>query len=447
MSIAPSALSRTCNRFRRSTRPRVSALPMTGAERVVVHDYSGHPFQVQLSRWLAGEGIETLHLHCPSFSTPKGALDKGDDDPDEFAVEGVRLRRDFAKYSAARRFLQELEYAVRLSRRVGAAKPDVVLSCNTPLLAALVFHAWAKLRRVPVVFWQQDIYSVAMADHVRRKLPVVGGLLGRALLRTERWLARSSRAVVTISDEFVPTLRAWGVPEDRIHVVENWAPLGDLPVRPRDNAFAVEHELVGKTVLLYAGTLGLKHDPSLLLRVATHFGDRDDVKVVVASEGPGADWLRERKGDLRTLELLPFQPFDVLPDMLASADALVTILEPEAGIFSVPSKVLTYHCAGRPILGAVPPDNLAAKIIERERSGLCVAPGDGDALVAAAEQLVSSADLRAEMGGNARSYAEMAFDIDEIGKRIWEVLFQTIDTSEAPAAPGQAKTTNEVFSG
>ena len=52
--------------------------------------------------------------------------------------------------------------------------------------------------------------------------------------------------------------------------------------------------------------------------------------------------------------LLPYQPFGRLSEVLASADVLVALLESDAGAYSVPSKVLTYLAAGRPILGAIP---------------------------------------------------------------------------------------------
>ena len=45
--------------------------------------------------------------------------------------------------------------------------------------------------------------------------------------------------------------------------------------------------------------------------------------------------------------------------MLAAADVLLVLLDASARTFSVPSKVLMYLCAGRPILGgAMPLDNL-----------------------------------------------------------------------------------------
>ena len=84
---------------------------------IAVHDYSGHPFQVQLSRELARRGYRVTHYHCPSFSTPKGKLERDAHDPDTFRVEPVKLRRPFAKYSGARRFFQEIEYGWRLGTR------------------------------------------------------------------------------------------------------------------------------------------------------------------------------------------------------------------------------------------------------------------------------------------------------------------------------------------
>ena len=133
------------------------------------------------------------------------------------------------------------------------------------------------------------------------------------------------------------------------------------------------------TVIVYAGTLGLKHQPAVLLDLANSLADRPDVKLIVASEGLGADWLREHDHDRRLVQL-PFQPYDDLPLMLAAADVLVVLLEADAGTFSVPSKVLTYHCAGRAILGAMPAENLASRNIARVGSGVVTAPGDGDSV-------------------------------------------------------------------
>src|SRR5262249_33531131 len=160
---------------------------------------------------------------------------------------------------------------------------------NTPLLAQNVLISGAA---APVIFWQQDVYSLPMKTEAERRLPaIVGGIVGQRFVDLERKLLDRSAAVVTISDDFRETLLAWGLPSKKLHVVENWAPLEELPERPRDNEWASRHGLADKRVLLYSGTLGRKHDPSLLLRLAAAFREESDVRVVVASEGLGADWL------------------------------------------------------------------------------------------------------------------------------------------------------------
>ena len=48
--------------------------------------------------------------------------------------------------------------------------------------------------------------------------------------------------------------------------------------------------------------------------------------------------------------------------VLGSADVLVSILDRDAGVYCVPSKVLSYMCAGRAQLVAMPLENLAARM-------------------------------------------------------------------------------------
>jgi glycosyltransferase involved in cell wall biosynthesis len=242
-----------------------------------------------------------------------------------------------------------------------------------------------------------------------------------AVATLERRLLRASDAVVVISEDFVPLLRRWGVSEKRITVIENWAPLDELPVLPRENRWAREHGLAERVVFLYSGTLGFKHDPSLLLELA-RWAAANDSLVAVVSEGPGAEWLERAGAGEPALRLFPYQPYGRLPEVLASADVLVALLEPDAGAFSVPSKVLTYLCAARPLLVSVAQDNLAARVVERSGGGFVVPPKNAKALVAAAGTLQADAGLRAELADRARAYAETTFDLDRIADRFEQVL-------------------------
>jgi len=386
--------------------------------RILLHDYSGHAFLVQLARQLARDGHEVLHVHFPGFQTPKGALARRPDDPPGFETRGLPLPGEFAKYSYVRRLGQELAYGRLLAATIASWRPEVVFSANATLDPQ--HHAWRAARRlgVPFVFWVQDINSVAISRILGRKLPGLGHLVGWRYAALERRLLRGSARAIVITEDFVPVLERWGVARARIDVVENWAPREELPPQPRDNEWARAHGLAGGTVFLYSGTIGLKHDPGLLLALAERFRDRPDVRVAVVSEGIGADWLRANGGGLPNLVLLPFQPFSALPQVVAAGDVLMAVLEPDAGVYSVPSKVLTYLCAGRPLLAAMPPENLASRILLREKTGIVVPAGDRAGFAAGAERLAADPGLRAALGANALAYADRTFDIRAVAARI-----------------------------
>ena len=92
-----------------------SPCSMLPTMRIIVHDYVGHPFQVQLSRELAGRGHDVLHLYCGSFVTPRGELERRDDDPPGFHVRGIALSAVIPKTNFVRRFRLEAEYARALT--------------------------------------------------------------------------------------------------------------------------------------------------------------------------------------------------------------------------------------------------------------------------------------------------------------------------------------------
>jgi glycosyltransferase involved in cell wall biosynthesis len=396
--------------------------------KVLVHDFAGHPFQIQLSRALAGKGLDVCHAYCESLvTTPRGEMRRNAHDSNRLAIVPISLGEPLEKYRFLTRWRQEHTYGRLLASVLERERPDVLLSGNTPLDSQRILFESADTLDIPVVYWVQDLIGIAAARLLRARWIGLGALAGNHYARLERRLLRRSAHSVVISEDFVPLLERFGVPAHRITVIENWGPIEDIPVRARDNEWASRHGLVGRTVFLYSGTLGLKHNPALLLELARR---HEDASVVVVSQGRGADWLREQKQRLGAgnLTVLDFQPFDALPDVLGSADVLVAILESDADAFSVPSKVLTYLCARRPLLLAVPGGNLAAKIVERIGAGIVVPPTDPESFLTAAAALLRDPSRRANMAEKGRKYAERTFQIEDIAARFESVLNRVAQT-------------------
>jgi glycosyltransferase involved in cell wall biosynthesis len=249
---------------------------------------------------------------------------------------------------------------------------------------------------------------------------------------------------VYISDDFAAYASRENYYPNRSVVIENWASLDDLPVCSKDNDWARANDLHNKFVYLYAGTMGLKHSPQALIRLSQRFKSHKDVRIVLVSEGIGRNVVEaaKKKHDLHNLLLLDFQPYPELPNVLGSADVLLASVEPDAGSFCVPSKILSYMCSGRAVLMSVSPQNLAARIVIKADAGFVTDPGDDGGFVEKAEMLYMHPERCKEMAKNARRYAESTFDINQIGSIFEAVLREGGKEMSGLASPVPMRTSS-----
>lgn len=390
--------------------------------RILVHDYSGHPFQAQLSRELARRGHDVVHSTCPAYVSGKGNLAEDPVVGLRFVTIGDRVVLDKGAY--VRRLFQETRLGLELARQVRREKPDVAMLGNLPVPTLAVAAAALKALRIPWVLWHQDITAVALKSFAAAGVSRLMGIAARVFERGEKWAARRASAIVVIADSFVRIHREWGTAH-KVTVIPNWAPLDEILPVPRANAWSREHGLTGVRTVLYSGTLGLKHHPALLVGLVETLREQGErVRLVVVNDGPAVPVLK-RAAAARDVDLtlLPFQPYDRLPEVLGSGDVLVVLLAADAGEFSVPSKTLSYLCAGRPVLGLMPADNLAAQLLRQ--AGSAVFTPEEASLPDAATWVREVLDdpVRAEtLGKESRALAEREFALEGCASRFEEIL-------------------------
>lgn len=389
--------------------------------RIVVHDYPGHPFPVQLSRYLADRGHDVWHIWSSDIEAPRGDLVLRQDDPKNFKLCPITQGKELPKYNLRARLGAERTYAKEFIRRVESLNVDIIISNPSPIIQGKIRH-WCAKKNVKFISWLQDIYFLPIRDQLSKKYGVIGKMLSLALKNYELSVIKKSNHSIVISPNFKNFLINNGVPQHNISVIPNWAVLDQIDVLPKSNEWCQAHSLQSAFVFLYSGTLGLKHNPEILVKLANKF---PNAKVVVISQGLGRRYLEDAKTQkgLNNLLLFDYQPFAHLSKVLASADVLVALLERDAAKFSVPSKVLTYMCAGRPILGAIPVRNEAAQEIRNSGAGFIEEPDEINAFLKSANTLYDDEKLRTSCGANSRKYAETTFDIDKIG-HVFEQTFQ-----------------------
>lgn len=389
--------------------------------RIMVYDHAGHPFQAQLARLLADRGHDVDHVHCAAYRSGKGKLES---DSPRLRFSRVGVGRTVDKYQLIRRFFKEIRLGFELARLVRRSRPDVVLIANTPVPMLAVVAAGLKLGRTPWILWHQDVNASAVSSVAARTGSQFIRMSARIIAAAERWSARQAAHIVAIADAFLAVHERWGTLH-KTTVIPNWAPLDEIVPQVRKNSWAAEHGLTDTLTLMYSGTLGLKHNPSLLVSLSAALRDLgQEATLVVVNEGPAVAVIRAEAAELRLpVVLLPFQPYERLSEVLASGDILIALLEPDASAFSVPSKTLSYLCAGRPVLGLLPESNAAAQLVDRA-SGLVLPPVPESVAIAAQwiVDIASAPEMLDKIGTSARLLAENEFSANVVVPRFEKLL-------------------------
>ena len=393
-------------------------------QKIVIHDFAAHPFIFQLSNELAKNNIKVFHLFSTFFQSPNRGNLRNNNKLRNLELVPLDIGGIYSKTNFIKRRRADINYGKIVSAKMNEIKPDVFINSVSPLDASKIIQRTCRKNNIKYYTWLQDIYSIATKAVISKKLPGLGKIIGSYYHSIESNLLNKSNHIFSITEDFNPLLASWKIKKEKISVIPNWANINDIPVREKKNAWALKNNLSDNFCFLYSGTLGFKHNPGILSNLALSFRNNSEVKVVVVSEGQGTSWLKKEKEDKKidNLIILDYQTFEQLPDVLATGNVLISILEPDAGIYSVPSKVLTYFCAQRPLLLSVPLVNLASKIVKYNDLGLVVNPEDKDHFVKAAFELYNDPKKRELLGKNARNYAESNFNIEIIANSFLEII-------------------------
>ena len=133
-----------------------------------------------------------------------------------------------------------------------------------------------------------------------------------------------------------------------------------------------------KFVVLYSGTIGVVSGAEIMLECAQSLKDHPGIIFLMVGEGVVKDRIKaeaQYRG-LDNIRMLPFQPREILSQVLSSADLTVLTLQKNRGKSSVPSKVLGYMAAARPVAASLDADSDTARFINLAGCGICVPAGD-----------------------------------------------------------------------
>lgn len=280
--------------------------------------------------------------------------------------------------------------------------PDLLFVVSPPLSNGLTAIMLKGVKKCRYLFNVQDIYPDAAIHAGVVKHSWLVGILGKL----EIMIYREAHKVTVISDGFKQNLVSKGVAPQKIEVIYNWIDSAEIVPKPKENPFASRHGLIGKFVILYSGTIGVVSGAEIMIECAQMLSNHPDVLFLMVGEGVVKERIRTIAGQkgLRNILLLPFQPREILSEVLSCADITIVTLGKNKGKSSVPSKVLGYMAAAKPVVASLDLDSDTARFIDRARCGICVPAGDAAGLTVAISTLYGDPARVATMGQNGREF-------------------------------------------
>jgi glycosyltransferase involved in cell wall biosynthesis len=326
-----------------------------------------------------------------------------------------------------RRILGCVSFSISaLLAAVTGRRPDVIIASVPPATSAVSGLIASWFRRRPFVVILRDIEpwrALKMRDWDRRAC-------GRAVIGFFMWIYRRARRVVAMHEREAAYLVEHGVAPDRISViphgvdfVQRRCPPDSPPVIPRRR---------GRSVFLYAGTIGLVHGLHKFLEAMSEPRVRRlPIDIVIIGDGqfrPECERIVEAH-KLENVSMLPAIPPERVAGALAQADVLICTFRNDDDI-PLCSKFYEYCGAGKPIL--VYGTNIAGALVTDIGNGLGCAAGDADSLLDVVSNFLANPEEWRCRGRQGHAYALEHFS-QALRDEQWEQILM-VETGQARSA-------------
>jgi colanic acid biosynthesis glycosyl transferase WcaI len=328
------------------------------------------------------------------------------------ADTGFELIRCFSFFSTesriASRFLENLSFGlmcglVLLTNR----RPDVIYANTWPIIAAGLLFLMARWRQIPLVASVQDVYPESLIAQRRLR---ASAILTRWMRWIDGFIARGCSAIIVISERFAEIYRVnRGVEQDRVHVVPNWSDSRSLVLDDQSDQFRAAQGIPQEAFLMvYAGNIGMAAGVETVIEAFRHLRDEQPAHLLVAGEGSNLATCQALAREVPEGRIWFYTPWPVeeTSTVLRAADVLVLPTRGSQSLASVPSKLISYMLAARPVVALAVADSDIARIIEQAGCGWVVEPDQPEILAMRIRQIMALEPVRlARRGEYGRRFA------------------------------------------
>ncbi len=331
-----------------------------------------------------------------------------DEANDECIIHRVTSR--FTKKDALSRILRYIEVSLKMYREAAKIKDaDIIMTHSMPPLLGPIGALLGKKKKIPVLYWEQDIVSESLiSTGILGNPGVKQKLLYKAAQRLEIISEKKSTQIVTISEKFKNMHIARGIDADKISVVYNWIDTEQVYSVPRENNPLFDSLDIprDKFIVSYCGNLGVPQNVEIMIDAAEKLKENKDILFVIIGGGSREEKIRKYAAEknLPNLSIHPLQPLEQSHYVYSVGDVGLVIGRSGTSNNGFPSKTWSIMSAGQAMISCFDTDSELSAFVREGKCGIAVEPDSPDALANAVTELYSNRSNTENMGKEARKY-------------------------------------------
>lgn len=226
---------------------------------------------------------------------------------------------------------------------------SVILSPSPPLSIGFINLIIGRLKNAKVIYNVQEIYPDLWIKQ--------GGLRSKYMIDLLRWVEsfvyKKSAAVTTIDEMFYNIIIDRFEYPERLHIIPNFVKTELYRPIPRHKIILNEKLFPDTSSLkvMYAGNIGYAQDWEPFLKVADLVRN-ENIDFYIIGEGIMKEYVMDQvdKIGLNKVHILPYQPREFMPHLLAFSDLQFIFMAEEMELYGFPSKVYTIMACEKPLI-------------------------------------------------------------------------------------------------
>ena len=287
-----------------------------------------------------------------------------------------RIKSNFIGTSTLKRMLRYIDTSIKMFFKLMRIKDaDIILSHSMPPTIGPLSVIAGKVKKIPVVYWEQDIVSQSIITTGITRKKVTRKIFYSVSKILENISLKGCTQIITISQKFKKQHVTDGIKPSKVDVIYNWIDTNKIyPLQRKDNSLFDKYNLDrSKFYVTYCGNLGVPQNVEIMVDAAEML-QGEDIQFIIIGGGSREEkiksYIKEKR--LPNLEIFPLEPLENANEVYNIGDIGLVIAKAGTSNNGFPSKTWSILSAGQVIISCFDLDSELSNFVADSKSGIVV---------------------------------------------------------------------------